>query len=113
MTGSESSHLGFVGFIPLLVAAYFVAAAFYPRIRIRWGVRYGVNTTTLQPHMGMVTCLGNAILVGSVSWPMIWNHIAGDLVMQGFLAGFALTAIGAVLDWLREPTITRKKNRKK
>ncbi|EEF60052.1 hypothetical protein [Pedosphaera parvula] len=113
MTGSESSHLDCIGFIPLLIAAYFLIAAFLPRIRMRWGLRYGVNTKTLQPHMGMITCLGNAIFIGSVSLPMIWNQVAGELVAQGFFAGFALTAVGAVLDWLREPTITRKKNRRK
>ncbi len=95
--------------IILLVVAYFLIAAFVPRIRMRWGVSYGFKTTVLKPHMGMVTCIGMAAFFAAMTFPMIVQKPPDWWMERGVFPAFCIVGVGAVLDWLREPTITRRK----
>lgn len=92
----------------LLIATYFLVAAFVPRIRMRWGVSISPRRTILKPHMGMVSCLGGALFVGSFSLAMIATQVSGDWVGTGVVTGFVIFFIGGVIDSLK-PTIYRKK----
>lgn len=95
--------------IVVLVVGYFLVAAFVPRLRMRWGVSYGSKITVLKPHMGMVTCIGMAVFFATLALPMIFEKTPGWWMKRGVFPAFGIIAVGAMLDHLREPTITRRK----
>jgi uncharacterized membrane protein len=92
-----------------LVVAYFLVAAFVPRLRMRWGVSYGWKTTVLKPHMGMVTCIGMALFFAAIALQMILAKPPDWWMERVVVPAFVIVAFGAVLDRFREPTITRRK----
>jgi UDP-N-acetylmuramyl pentapeptide phosphotransferase/UDP-N-acetylglucosamine-1-phosphate transferase len=105
-------HLDITMIVLLLIATYFLVAAFVPRIRMRWGVSISPKRTVLKPHMGMVSCLGIAIFISAFALPMIAPRISGDWVGRGAITGFVLFFIGGVIDSLgKTKTITRKKGK--
>jgi len=95
-------------FILLLFAGYFVVAAFVPRVRMRWGFRKGLRSTILKPHMGAVTCAGMATMLVTFSVPFLWKRAPAEWLETAIIAGFLLVGFGAIVDWIREPTIRRK-----
>jgi len=95
--------------IPLLIAAYFLTAAFVPRIRLRWGVRYTAGMVVLKPRMGMVSCIGISLFIGSMVLPALVNQPPVTCMMYVTGPAFVLAGVGAVLDWFREPVTRRKK----
>ncbi len=105
--------------IPLLViAAYFLIAAFIPRIRVRWGSGAGTSITFsrrgverskyryTKARMGFVTCLGFATFFSGFAIAGLVSHAP---VLPVLVTGFVLMGIGAVLDWLREPPKHKKR----
>jgi hypothetical protein len=95
--------------IPLAIATYFLAAAFVPRIRMRWGVSISPRRTVLKPHMGMVSCLGAAIFIGTYALPFLAPRISGEWITRAVFSGFALFFVGAVMDLSGKTIIRRRK----
>ena len=54
--------------------------------------------------MGMVSCLGAAVFVGTFSLPTIAPRISGDKIEQAFVTGLVLFMIGSVIDLLGKTT---------
>lgn len=99
--------------IPLLaLAVYFLTAAFFPQMRVRWGVGAGASLTLsrrgvqrskykyTQARMGAATCLGFATFFGGIVTAGLVPHAPAIPIL---VAGFVVLGVGAVLDWLREP----------
>ena len=96
----------------LLITSYFLAAAIFPRLRVRWGAGVGASLTVsregversrykfTKARMGAVSCLGFATFVGAFP---VGALVPRTPVLYIVSAGFILMAIGALLDWLREP----------
>jgi UDP-N-acetylmuramyl pentapeptide phosphotransferase/UDP-N-acetylglucosamine-1-phosphate transferase len=100
----------FVPIIVLSIAAYFLIAAFVPRIRPRWGVSKGTKRRrVLGPRLGMVTCIGISVFIGGFALPMIWTRTPHEWLERILSAGFALVGIGAILDWFVGPTDDQRK----
>ena len=102
----------------LVLASYFLAAAIVPRIRIRCGAGAGASITVsrqglerskykyTKPRMGAVTCLGFGTFVGGFA---LGGLVPRAPVLHFVAAGLVLMAVGAILDWLREPPRHTKK----
>jgi hypothetical protein len=92
------------------IAMYFLVAAFVPRLRMRWGITIGIKTTTLKPHLGMVSCIGMSVFTGAFAVLMTWNiKISPESILHLFVGAFVTICVGAVIDWFNEPTIHRKR----
>ena len=100
------------------IAGYFLLAVFVPRSRVRWGVSRGAALTISRkgvartkwsgrkPQMGALSCLGFATFAGGLILPFSLPGLPAGIIP--FL-GLLLAAVGAALDWLREPPAFTKK----
>jgi hypothetical protein len=95
--------------VPSVIAIYFLTAAFVPRIRLRWGVRRSRGVTTLKPHMGALTCIGISVFIGSLALAPLLKVQPSTWIEWVTIPAFILTAVGSILDWIREPIIRRRK----
>lgn len=94
--------------ILFLLASYFAVAALVPRLRVRWGLRKGVRVTTLLPHIGAVSCVGMATLMGSFTLLCYWRNAPPEWIKAIVVAGVVVVVTGVAVDWIREPTLRRK-----
>src|ERR1051325_4856201 len=100
------------------IAGYFLSAVFVPRIRLRWGVERGSSITISRagierakwtrrlPRLGAISSLGFAMFFGGFIFPSALVGLKGGVIP---LLGLGLAAIGAVLDWLRDPPTSTKR----
>src|SRR5258705_7939173 len=95
--------------IPLVLAAYFLTAAFVPRIRLRWGVGYSAGMVVLKPRMGMLSCIGISLFIGSMVLPALLKQPPVTCMVYVTGPAFVLAGVGAGLDWGRGPIIRREK----
>ncbi len=95
--------------IPLVIAAYFLTAAFVPRIRLRWGISYSGGMVLLKPRMGMVGCIGISFFIGSMVLPAFLKQPPLACMEYVTIPAFVLAGVGAMLDWVRAPIGRRRR----
>jgi hypothetical protein len=90
------------------LAAYFFAAVWIPRIRLRWGIAR--STTWLRtgttragyrlPMMGTLSCLGTGTFAGAFTTFFIVakNNTAATITIAFLLIGFVFGVIGRIRD---------------
>src|ERR1043166_8463825 len=92
--------------IPLFcLAGYFLVAAAYPRVRLRWAIRktwslisFGTrapSTTVYRgPHLGSITCIGLTLVFGGFGL----QRIPGAPTLEIIGAGIVLVTLGFFRD---------------
>ena len=90
-----------------VIAAYFLCAAFIPRIRLRWSIRKsqslfisraGVQRsrqTKRGLYLGFITCVGLAVLIAGFALVFYMQRAPFEYVV---FAGFGLVFIGWITD---------------
>lgn len=63
----------------------------------------------LKPHMGIVSCIGIAFFIGSMVLLAFLKQPPAACMEYITIPAFVLAGVGAVLDWMREPIIRRRK----
>ena len=102
-----------------LISSYYLTAAFLPKIRHRWGAskslsftrsNRGVERTVRnrsQPRMGFISCLGFCVFFAGFA---VHSVLIGSAVMEMLVTAFVIIGVGAIADWVREPTNCREKS---